>query len=96
MLKAFMPCYIVLFPYCWNPFKNIFMSLQTFLLMSIAIERFLLYILPSIALATMVNIPKFFETKLVSLTLTDADNNTEEVVEYKVTNLRLDENYVFY
>ena len=110
--------YILMFPYFWNPFKNILMSLQTFLLMSIAIERFLavwmpivyktkkpsysgtfhflLYILPSIALATLVNIPKFLETELVTLTVTDADNTTREVIEYEVTNLRLNENYIFY
>ena len=110
--------YIVFFPYFWNPLQNILMSLQIFLLMSIAMERFLavwmpivyktkkpsysgtfhflLYILPSMALATLVNIPKFLETELVTLTVTDADNTTREVIEYEVTNLRLNENYIFY
>ena len=47
-------------------------------------------------MASMVNIPKFCETELVTLNVTDVDNNTEEVMDYEVTNLRLDEDYVFY
>ena len=33
--------YIYMFPYFWNPLKNILMSWETFLMMSIATERFL-------------------------------------------------------
>ena len=33
--------YMYLLPYFWNPVKNILMSWETFLLMSIALERFL-------------------------------------------------------
>ena len=33
--------YIYMFPYLWNPLKNILMSWETFLMMSIATERFL-------------------------------------------------------
>ena len=110
--------YVILFPYFWNPLSNILMSSQTFLLMSIATERFLAvwmpivyktkkpsysrsfhflcYILPAIFMATMVNIPKFFETELVTLNVTDTLNNTKGVIDYEVTNLRLDEDYVFY
>ena len=47
-------------------------------------------------MATMVNVPKFFETELVTLNVTNAENNTKEVMDYEVTNLRLDEDYVFY
>ena len=33
--------YILMFPYFWNPLKNIVISWETFLIMSIATERFL-------------------------------------------------------
>ena len=31
----------MLFPYVWNPFKNILMTFETFLMMSITTERYL-------------------------------------------------------
>jgi hypothetical protein len=40
--------YIYMFPYFWNPGKNIIMSWETFLIMSIATERFLAVCLPVI------------------------------------------------
>ena len=40
--------YIYMFPYFWNPVKNIIMSWETFLIMSIATERFLAVCLPVI------------------------------------------------
>ena len=33
--------FILLFPYVWNPFKNILMTFETFLMMSITTERYL-------------------------------------------------------
>ena len=33
--------FIMLFPYMWNPFKNILMTFETFLMMSITTERYL-------------------------------------------------------
>ena len=33
--------FIFLFPYVWNPFKNILMTFETFLMMSITTERYL-------------------------------------------------------
>ena len=33
--------FIMLFPYLWNPFKNILMTFETFLMMSITTERYL-------------------------------------------------------
>ena len=35
------PLYIALFPYFFNPMKNIMMSCETYLIMSIALERLL-------------------------------------------------------
>ena len=73
--------YIYMFPYFWNPLKNVLMSWETFLMMSIATERFLAvchplvyrahkvrhsprvhmmtYIIPSVLLSIIINIPKF-------------------------------------
>ena len=33
--------FILLFPYVWNPFQNILMTFETFLMMSISTERYL-------------------------------------------------------
>ena len=33
--------FILLFPYVWNPFKNILMTFETFLMMSISTERYM-------------------------------------------------------
>ena len=111
--------YILLNPHIWNPLKNILMSWETFLIMSISTERFLAickplcyrshklshssrvhlltYILPSIVSATILNIPKFFEITVVYVNRTDEKNNgTTIVAENDVTDLRLDENYIFY
>jgi hypothetical protein len=110
--------YVILFPYFWNPVKNILMSWDTFLLMSIATERFLafrkpvvyksqklsyskrthliIYLLPSIIFAILINIPKFLETKIVAINMTNEENTTREVMDFDITNLRLDQDYVFY
>ena len=90
--------YVYMFPYFLNPVKNIFMSWETYLIMSIAAERFLAvykpihyrshivrhssrfhmltFILPSLLFSIVLNIPKFFETELVSWNITDEENNT--------------------
>ena len=38
--------YVILFPYFWNPVMNILLSSQTFMIMSIATERFLVVWMP--------------------------------------------------
>ena len=102
--------YIYMFPYFWNPLKNIAMSWETFLTMSIATERFLAvcrpmiyrrqrlrtssfihlmtFILPGLILAILINIPKFFEVELAY--------NNKGNVDFRMTNLRKDENYIYY
>ena len=56
----------------------------------------LTYILPSIFMAIILNIPKFFETELVLHNLTDSDNITSEIYDFAITPFRLDPNYVYY
>ena len=112
------PIYVLLFPYVWNPLKNILMSWETFLIMSIATERFfaicrplcyrchklshssrvhlMTYVLPSILVSIALNIPKFLETQFVTRNVTDAKNVTTLVTDYDVTDLRLDQDYIFY
>ena len=112
------PLHIILFPYVWNPLKNILMSWETFLIMSISSERFfaicwplcyrahklshsskvhlMTYVLPSIFISILLNIPKFLETKFVTRNVTDETNVTTLVTDYDVTDLRLDPDYIFY
>ena len=102
--------YVYMFPYFWNPMKNILMSWETFLMMSIATERFLAvchpllyrahkvrhsprvhmmtYILPSVIISIILNIPKFLETKLVTRVFTDTRNITQEEIDFEITSLR--------
>ena len=104
--------YIYMFPYFWNPLKNILMSWETFLMMSISTERYLAvchplmyrahkvrnsprvhmltYILPSVIISMILNVPKFFETKLITRNFTDSNNFSQEVLDFEITNLRLD------
>ena len=100
-----------MFPYFYYPLQNILMSWETFLLMSIATERFLAvchplvyrahkvrhsprvhmmtYIIPSILLSVILNIPKFFETKFVRSNITNDQNITqEEITSFEITSLR--------
>ena len=85
--------YILLFPYFWNPLKNILLCCETYIIMSIATERFMAirrpinfrtqdldcsswvhfytFILPAIVMAGVINIPKFFEAKLVPVMIVD-------------------------
>ena len=55
-----------------------------------------IYILPALLLSTLLNVPKFLETKLVSRRRTDATNMTSTVTDYTFTSLRTDPDYVFY
>ena len=38
--------FILFFPYFWNPFKNILMTFETYLMMSISTERYMAIIRP--------------------------------------------------
>ena len=112
------PIYVFLFPYVWNPLKNILMTWETFLIMSISTERFfaicrplcyrthklshssrthlMTYSLPPILVSILVNIPKFLEFEFVTRNVTDVLNTTSLVTDYDVTDLRLDQDYIFY
>ena len=102
--------YMYLLPYFWNPVKNILMSWETFLLMSIALERFLAvchpllyrahkarhsqvihmitYIVPSFIFSIAINIPKFFETKLIIKNVTNATHYIGQEIDVGITDLR--------
>ena len=102
--------YMYLLPHFWNPVKNILMSWDTFLLMSIALERFLAvchpllyrahkarhsptahmitYIVPSFIFSIVINIPKFFETKLVITNVTNATHVIGQEIGFDITDLR--------
>ena len=59
--------------------------------------RVLSYFLPSMLGSLALNIPKFLEAKLDTLTFTDTGtNDTSEMVIYNVTSLRLDPDYMYY
>ena len=101
--------YMHLYMYLY-PIKNILMSWETFLLMSIALERFLAvcypllyrahkarhsptvhsitYLVPSFIFSIAINIPKFFETKLITYNVTNSQNITKEEANLDVTDLR--------
>jgi hypothetical protein len=110
--------YVILFPYFWNPAMNILMSSQTFMIISIATERFLVvwmpltykiktpsysqkthlifYILPPVLCSILINIPKFFETELVKVNMTDENNITVEILDFDITDMRFNKEYIFY
>lgn len=56
----------------------------------------IIFVLPSILFSTLINIPKFFETKITKFNKTDENNTTREVMDCDVTNLRLNQDYIFY
>ena len=59
--------------------------------------RVLSYFLPSMLGSVILNIPKFLEAKLDTISYTEAGtNDTIEVVIYNVTSLRLDPDYMYY
>ena len=52
------PIYVFLFPYAWNPLKNILMSWETFLIMSISTEGISPYVGHSVTEPTSSAIPQ--------------------------------------
>ena len=46
------------------------------------------YIIPSVLLSIIINIPKFFETKFVTRNYTDKTNLTQETIDFEITSLR--------
>ena len=50
----------------------------------------------SIAISILLNIPKFLEFQFVTRNVTDVLNTTSLVMDYVVTDLRLDQDYIFY
>ena len=105
----------VLFPYIWHPMRTILISLEAFLMISIATERFiaikwplqykasfvswsnrihfLVFILPTILSAIIINIPKFLELRLLEPSNITASYWNFDI---EVTDLRLSENYIYY
>ena len=110
--------FISLVPWVWHPLKNILLCFETFLIMSIATERYqavrspilfrqssirvssslhlLSYILPPMVVSVLVNIPKFFETELVTVEYMDAANLTHKYLDYNTTSLSLSPAYMLY
>ena len=110
--------FISLMPGLLYPLKNILLCFETFLIMSIATERYqavrspilfrqssirvssslhlLTYILPPMVVSVLVNIPKFFETELVTLEYVDEANLTHKYVDYNTTSLSLSPAYMLY
>ena len=110
--------FILFFPYFWNPLKNILMTFETFLMMSITTERYLavrnpltyrlglvryspslhlaVYILPALLLSVILNIPKFLETELVTVNMVDDSGVIVKMIDYNITELRQDADYIFY
>ena len=108
--------YIRLFPYLWHPVKAILLCCETYLVMSITMERYLAvklpvrlhmvnlhhhshfrhfatFILPPIAVAFLVNVPKFFEFRLTKVNMFFG---AKDLVDWVPTDLRLSSDYIFY
>ena len=110
--------FIKLVPVVWHPLKNILLCFETFMIMSIATERYqavmqpiqfrqksvkissslhiFFYIIPPMVLSVVVNIPKFLETKLVTLEFLKTANSSHSFVDYKITDLGLNPTYNLY
>ena len=58
-------------------------------------RRVLAYVAPTVLLGALFNLPKFFELEAVEVLLRD-DGTNETRVEIRPTELRLDDDYVFY
>ena len=59
--------------------------------------RLLTYVLPSLLFAVLLNSPKFFESRLVTVEDNPENNGTSfETVDYDVTDLRVDPDYIYY
>ena len=101
--------YIYTFPYFWNPLKNIVMSWETFLTMSIATERFLAVCRPlfyrrhKLRTSSFIHLMTFILPGLVFAFLINIPKFFEvelvrdkDKVDFQVTKLRMNENYIFY
>ena len=58
--------------------------------------RVMTYILPSMILSILLNIPKFLEAKHEMMEYLDENNVSQEVLIYNVTSLRVNPDYMFY
>ena len=58
--------------------------------------RVLSYVLPSLFLSLVLNFPKFLEAKLVTVEVEDDNLTMVEVIDYDVTELRLNPDYIYY
>ena len=58
--------------------------------------RVMTYFIPSMICSILLNIPKFMEARLVTIIDKDEKNQTRETIEYNVTSLRVDPNYMYY
>ena len=108
--------YTKMVPHFLFPLKNIMMSCETYLLISIALERLiavvrplwfrnaklklsswyhaLVFILPTIIISVFINLPRFFELKLIYTKVMDTNNITRDVVNIGPTPLRLEPDYI--
>ena len=101
--------YIYTFPYFWNPLKNIVMSWETFLTMSIATERFLAVCRPlfyrrhKLRTSSLIYLLTFILPGLVFALLINIPKffevelfSEKGKIDFRATQLRMDENYIFY
>ena len=101
--------YIYMFPFIWNPLKNIVMTWETFLTMSIATERFLavcwpiLYRKHKLRTSSFIHLLNFILPGLVLAILINIPKFLEvklvdkkDTVDFQATQLRMDETYIFY
>ena len=58
--------------------------------------RVMTYIIPSMILSILLNIPKFLEAKHDTVVYQDDNNVTHETVIYNVTSLRVNPDYMYY
>ena len=58
--------------------------------------RLLSYVVPSLLLSVVLNFPKFFEAKLETKEVFDDNMNIVKVIDYDVTELRRDPDYIYY
>jgi len=56
----------------------------------------LVFIVPPIIISFLINIPKFFETELVYFNVTNKFGNQDYLLDYRVTALRDDPDYIYY
>jgi hypothetical protein len=101
--------YIYMLPYFWNPLKYIMMSWETFLIMSIATERFmavcnpLLYRRHKLRCSSLTHLLTYILPGLVCAILLNIPKFLElelvigpENVDFDATTLRMNKNYIYY